>query len=322
MILVVGAGNFGMAIGYSIAQSGQEVALLSRNHERVNAINQSSTLPCYTAVRRPDNLTATLDIDNIQKARRIILAIPTQQVRDFIKKNVCLFPNVPLLLLQKGIEKETCLLPVAVVEEYLTNDISVLSGPNFAEEILEGRPTATTISAFDENLAVEWAKLFRTDNFRPYIHGDPIGAQLGGAIKNVIAIACGVVKGLGLGDNTMSATITRGLAEMVRLGVALGAKKETFLGLAGIGDLTLTCQSTKSRNLRFGMALAKKEKWEETVHGTVEGYHTAFSIEKIMHQYKIEMPISECVLKLIREQILPNEVVSCLMSRDLKREVF
>lgn len=322
MILIIGAGHFGMAIGCSLARSGQEVTLLSRNPERVVSINESRTFPGHTMVKRPENLTATLDTNKIKDAGRIILALPTQQVRDFLKKNSLLFPNVPLLLLQKGIEKETCLLPIAVVQEYLANDIAVLSGPNFAEEILKGVPTATTIAAFDEDFAMNWAKLFKTDSFRPYIHQDPIGAQLGGAIKNVVAIACGVVKGLGLGDNTLSAIITRGLAEMVRLGMTLGARKETFLGLAGIGDLTLTCQSIQSRNLRFGIALAKKEKWDESIHGTLEGYHTAFSIEKLMSQHKIEMPISECVLRLIREQILPKDVVLSLMSRDLKREMF
>ncbi|MDP3936399.1 MAG: NAD(P)H-dependent glycerol-3-phosphate dehydrogenase [Alphaproteobacteria bacterium] len=322
MIVVIGAGNFGTAIAHSIARNGHEIVMLSRNPDRVATLNSGNTLPDYPSVVRPVTLSATLDTHIITKALRIIIALPTQQTRLFLEAHHQRFNDAPVLLLQKGIEKETGLLPSQIVSQYLNLEVSVLSGPNFSDEILMGVPTATTISSNKESTALEWATLFKSNSFRPYVQTDMIGAHIGGAVKNVIAVACGVVQGLQLGDNTTAAIITRGLAEMARLGNALGAKKETFLGLSGLGDLTLTCHSLKSRNLRFGMALAKGEYWDESAQGTVEGYHTAFSLEKLSKKHGIEMPISQCVLKLIRNEILPQDIVSTLMSRELKQEVF
>lgn len=322
MIVVVGAGRFGIAIAHTIARNNHTITLLSRHTDRVAAINSTSTIPDYPMVQKPFTLAATTNVDILKTAQGIILALPTQQLRIFLDKHASLFANVPILLLQKGIEKETGLLPSAVVSLYIKAPLSILSGPNFADEILMAIPTATVIASTVESVALKWATLLKSNTFRPYVQSDIIGTQIGGAIKNVIAIAGGVVKGLKLGDNTMAAIITRGLAEMVRVGVAMGAKKDTFLGLSGIGDLTLTCQGEKSRNLQFGMALARQEGWNESLQGTVEGYHTAFSIEKLRKAYKVEMPISECVLRLIRGQISPKDVVSALMGRDLKQEVF
>jgi glycerol-3-phosphate dehydrogenase (NAD(P)+) len=280
-------------------------------------------IPYYPMVKKAVTLSATTDITILTKAKRVVLALPTQQLRPFLEEYSSLFLNIPILLLQKGIEKESGLLPTAIVSQYLNTTISLLSGPNFADEILMGLPAAAAIACTtQEEAAVEWAKLLKSSTFRPYVQSDVIGMQVGGAVKNVIAIACGVVKGLKLGDNTLAAIITRGLAEMVRLGIVMGAKKETFLGLSGIGDLTLTCHGEKSRNLRFGVSLAKQESWDESTQGTVEGYHTVFSIETLMNKYKIEMPISEYVLKLIRKQIAPVDVISALMDRKLKQEVF
>lgn len=322
MIVVVGAGRFGMAIAHTIARNNHPVTLLSRHTERVDIINSTSTIPDYPMVQKPFGLRATTDLSVLKKTQQIVLALPTQQIRVFLDNHASLFSDAALLLLQKGIEKETGLLPSEIVSLYTKQSLSVLSGPNFADEILMQKPTATVIASTVESVALSWTALLKSNTFRPYVHSDIIGAQIGGAIKNVIAIAAGVVKGLELGHNTMAAIVTRGLAEMLRLGIAMGAKKDTFLGLSGIGDLTLTCHGEKSRNLQFGMALAREESWSESLQGTVEGYHTAFSIEKLSKTYKVEMPISECVLQLIRGDIKPKDVVSALMGRDLKREVF
>lgn len=322
MIVVIGAGSFGTAIAHSIARNGHEVVMVSRNSDRVIALSAGDRMPDYPSIMRPVTLSATLDTDIIAKAERIVIALPTQQTRSFLELHHHLFKDAPVLLLQKGIEKETGALPSEIVSQYLNAELAVLSGPNFADEILRGMPTATTISSNNESIALDWATLFKSNSFRPYVQTDMIGAQIGGAVKNVIAVACGVVQGLQLGDNATAAIITRGLAEMARLGKAMGAKKETFLGLSGLGDLTLTCHSTKSRNLRFGMALAKGELWDESAQGTVEGYHTAFSLEKLSQTHGVEMPISQCVLKLIRNEIFPKDIVAALMSRDLKQEVF
>lgn len=322
MIVVIGAGSFGTAIAHCVARNGHDVTILSRNADRVAALNLNDVMPDYLSVKRPVTLSATCDVTVILRASRIIIALPTQQVRSFLKAHHQLFQNADILLLQKGIEKESGILPSQIVSEYLKTDIAVLSGPNFADEILMGCPTATTISADQESVALEWAKVLKSNTFRPYVQTDVMGAQIGGAVKNVIAVACGVVSGLELGHNATAAIITRGLAEMVRLGESMGARKQTFLGLSGIGDLTLTCNSTKSRNLRFGISLAKGEHWDETTQGTVEGYHTAFSLETLTQLHVVDMPISNCVLALIRNEISPRDVVNALMSRELKPEEF
>lgn len=322
MIVVIGAGSFGTAIAHCVARNGHNVTILSRNTDRVAALNLNDVMPDYPSVKRPETLSATCDGNVILRASRIIIALPTQQVRSFLMAHHQLFQNADILLLQKGVEKEAGVLPSQIVSQYLKTDIAVLSGPNFADEILMGCPTATTISADQESVALEWAKVLKSNTFRPYIQTDVIGAQVGGAVKNVIAVACGVVRGLQLGQNATAAIITRGLAEMVRLGESMGARKETFLGLSGIGDLTLTCNSAKSRNLRFGIALATGEHWNEATQGTVEGYHTAFSLETLGQLHKVDMPISSYVLALIRNEIPPLNVVKALMSRELKPEEY
>lgn len=321
MIVVIGAGGFGTAIAHCLARNGYEVVMVSRNSDRVAALNSGDTMPDYSSIIRPVTLSATLDTQVLSKAKRIVIALPTQQTRSFLELHHSYFNDVPVLLLQKGIEKETGALPSEIVSQYLNTELAVLSGPNFADEILMGMPTATTISSNNEPAALDWAMLFKSASFRPYVQTDMIGAQIGGAVKNVIAVACGVVHGLHLGDNSTAAIITRGLAEMARLGTAMGASKDTFLGLPGLGDLTLTCHSTKSRNLRFGIALANGERWDELTQGTVEGYHTAFSLENLSQKHGVEMPISQGVLKLIRNEISPKDIAYALMSRELKQEV-
>lgn len=322
MIAVIGAGSFGTAIAHCLARNGHDVRLVTRNAERAAALNEFSHIPDYPTVQRPANLRATADVHAIGKSEHIVMAIPTQKMRSFLKAYHELFRDSPVLLLQKGIEKETGLFPVEIAGAYLKGRLSVLSGPNFADEILMGMPTATTISSEGESVAVEWGNLFKSNTFRPYIQTDMIGAQVGGAVKNVIAVGCGIVQGLSLGQNATAAIITRGLAEMCRLGKALGAQTDTFLGLSCVGDLTLTCNSIKSRNLRFGIALAKSQSWDESVQGTVEGYHTAFSLELLIRKHGVNMPICETVRGLIDRRFLVKDVITKLMSRDLKQEVF
>lgn len=321
MIGVIGAGNFGTAIGYVLAKNGHDVCLLSRDSSRVQSLNQSDCIPGYDT-SRPETLSATLDIHSIQQASHIVVALPTQQVRGFLESYGSMLQNKPVLLLQKGVEKTSGKLPTEIVSEFLGGPLAVMSGPNFAAEIIKGFPTATVVASTHSHVAMAWADYLKSPMFRPYTHQDILGAQLAGAVKNVIAIACGVVKGLQFGDNTIAAIITRGLSEMVRLGVAIGAQKETFFGLAGMGDLTLTCNGSASRNLRFGIALAQQQPWDEAMDGTAEGYHTAFSLAALIETYNIDMPISRGVLRLIQHEISPQQAVSLLMERDLKQESF
>lgn len=322
MITVIGAGSFGLSTAYVLANSKEDVRLFTRKPERALEINSLNHVPGSSDVQRPENLSATNDPQDIKSAHRIILAIPTQQLRSVLTEYSVFVMQKPVLLLQKGIEKSTLKLPFEIMKEFGVENISVLSGPNFADEMLNGLPTATTISSMDIKAADAWASLFKSSVFRPYTHTDMKGAQIGGAIKNIVAIACGVVKGLGLGQNALSAIITRGLAEMVRLGVAMGAKQETFLGLSGVGDLVLTCNSEQSRNFRFGVSLAREENWDESINGTIEGYHTAFSTIQLAKKLGVQMPIADCVYQVINKKLLPKDAVSVLMQRNLKQEVF
>lgn len=320
MIGVVGAGNFGTAIAHCLARNGHRVTLVSRNQAGVDALNRSDTMIGYPTVAKPDTLDATTDIMALKNVHYIVLSVPTQYLRLFLTETVSLYDGQSFLLLQKGIEKETAQLPSHILQSFGIHALTVLGGPNFADEILTEVPTATTLASKDLTLAVRWAELLQSPTFRPYTHQDMMGVHVGGAIKNVIAIACGVVKGLALGENTLATVITRGLAEMVRLGVAMGAAAETFLGLSGIGDLTLTCHSLKSRNVRFGVALGTNQPWDEAVQGTAEGFHTAFSIETLMRQYAIDMPICASVIRLVRKEVSAQEAISTLMNRTLKHE--
>ncbi len=321
MISVIGAGRFGLAIAHVLSRNGHPVTVMSRRPEVIRQINIDRSMPGQTNLAVPELLSATNDIKTLQSSEKIVIAVPTQHLGSFLSEHQAHIPSVPCLLLQKGIERQTNKLPFEVVAAFINSNLSVLSGPNFAHEIIQKHPTATTIASSSAKSGFEWATLLQSKTFRPYVHTDVVGAQLGGALKNVIAIACGVVKGLNLGDNATAAIITRGMAEIVRLGVAMGANHETFLGLSGLGDLTLTCQGLQSRNLRFGMALAIQNSWDEAKDGTVEGYHTAFSCEYLQKSHNIDMPICQCVLGLIQGTIHPKDVAKLLMGRSIKHEV-
>lgn len=321
MIVVAGAGCFGLAIAYVLARNGHDVVAMTRRQNIVDQLNAHRTVPGYENIQAPKTLQMTTDVAVLEQATHVVLGVPTQHLRTFVHAQRTRLPVVPYLLLQKGIEKNTGLLPSEVVGSDLPGDVSVLSGPNFAHEMVMDLPTATTIASKNIELGFDWAKLFQSGVFRPYVHDDVVGAQVGGAFKNVIAIACGIVRGLGLGDNAAAAIITRGMAEMVRLGVAMGANLETFLGLSGLGDLTLTCQGDQSRNFRFGKALAVQNVWDEATDGTVEGYHTAFSVAQLQEKHNVSLPISECVLALIKGTLHPKEVMMELMERSIKEEV-
>ena len=256
---------------------------------------------------------------------RIVIAAPCDALRAVLRS---LQPyrarSLKLCMACKGLEPKTLRLNHSIAAECLPDaPVAVLSGPSFAREVAEGLPTAVTIAATERQTAAEFAALFHSEVFRVYTHDDVVGAEVGGAVKNVMAIAAGVADGLRFGANARAALIARGLAEITRLGIALGGRAETFTGLAGLGDLVLTCTDDQSRNRRFGLALAAGKTAEQArrdIGETVEGLRTARVVCELAARRGIAMPISEQVLQIIDGEVSPRQAVTNLLTRDRKEE--
>jgi len=275
----------------------------------------------------PPNLAAYPNIEEcLSGARDILVAVPSHGLRDtLLKIKPLLKPDSRVCWATKGFELRTGKLPHQVAAEVLGDDrpMAVLSGPTFAKEVGAGLPTAMTIAANDGDFADALAKALSSDNFRAYTSDDLIGVEVGGAVKNVLAIAAGMSDGLGFGANTRIALINRGLVELMRLGVALGATKETFMGLAGMGDLVLTCTDNLSRNRRMGLALASGmsiEEAQEEIQQVVEGVLAAKAVREVADKLGVEMPICEQVYQILYENASPRKAVEALMARKLKSE--
>jgi glycerol-3-phosphate dehydrogenase (NAD(P)+) len=259
-------------------------------------------------------------------ARDVLIAVPSRGLRGILKKIRPLLENGERVCwATKGFELPTGKLPHEVVQEVLGRNraLAVLSGPTFAKEVGEGLPTALTIAANDETFANDLARALSGDNFRAYTSTDIVGVEVGGAVKNVIAIGAGISDGLGFGSNTRIALINRGLAEMTRLGVALGAKPDTFVGLAAMGDLVLTCTDNQSRNRRLGLALASGktiEQAQEEIQQVVEGVRAAKAVHQVADRLQVEMPICQQVYRILYQDVPPLEAVRALMTRALKAE--
>ena len=275
----------------------------------------------------PDNVEAFIELEEcLRGVRDILVAVPSHGFRDTLEAiRPLLQGGARVCWATKGFELHTGKLPHVVAAEVLGADrpVAVLSGPTFAKEVGEGLPTALTIAANDAAFAQDLAVTLSGDNFRAYTSDDMVGVEVGGAVKNVLAIGAGMSDGLGFGANTRVALITRGLVEMTRLGVALGAKRETFMGLAGMGDLMLTCTDNLSRNRRMGLALAEGksvEQAQEDIQQVVEGVLAAQAVHEVAEKLGIEMPICYQVYRILYEGASPREVVGALMRRDLKSE--
>lgn len=308
---VIGAGAFGSALSFVSAKN-QLTKLYGRS---INIENPF--FPKYPSISLPTQLILTNSLEELSDVAAIILAIPTQSLRDFLTKNSHFLQQKPILLTQKGIEKGSQKLVFEIFESVLNTPYAVLSGPNFAIEILEEKITATTIASKDNAVADFWINALGSDVFRPYKSNDVVGTQLSGAMKNIIAIACGVAEGLDLGRNAHAAIQTRGLAEIVRLGIAMGANLETFMGLSGVGDLTLTCSSSKSRNMSYGYSLAHHELWSGEL---AEGVHTSYSIRNLAHQHNVKLVVCETVAQLLAREITLGEAIKMLTHRPFKKE--
>jgi glycerol-3-phosphate dehydrogenase (NAD(P)+) len=326
---VIGAGSWGTAFAKVLNDGGNEVVLWARRPEIAEAIRDTGANPEYfSAYPLGERVSATADpAEALKDAELIFLAVPSQTVRGNMAAFAPHFdPGATVISLMKGIELGSTLRMSQVIMQTsgLPEDrVAVVSGPNLAPEIIAQQPTATVVACVDEERATRVQKALFTPYFRPYTNDDVIGCELGGAVKNVIALAYGMASAMGMGDNTKATLITRGLAETSRLGVALGADPLTFAGLAGLGDLVGTCSSPMSRNRTFGEHLGEGKSLEEAqreTRYTAEGVKSCLAIRDLARSAGVEMPITEQVERVCHEGVDPRRAVAALMSREIKSE--
>lgn len=324
---VVGAGSWGTALAIHLAREGHPTRLWGRDGAQLDAMRQARRNERYLpGAEFPDSLQATQGLaEALEGARDALIAVPSHAFRatlESIKPH--LGTHTRIAWATKGFEIETGLLPHQVAREVLgARPGAVLSGPTFAKEVGAGLPTAMTVASEDEGFARELALRLSGPNFRAYTQGDIMGVEVGGAVKNVIAIGSGIADGMGFGANTRVALITRGLAEMMRLGVALGAVRETFMGLAGLGDLVLTCTDDQSRNRRFGMALGRGRSLSEAqggIHQVVEGLPAARAVNDVAQRLAVDMPICREIYRVMHEGKPVRAAVQALMGREVRSE--
>jgi glycerol-3-phosphate dehydrogenase (NAD(P)+) len=325
----MGAGSWGTAFGTVLADAGGEVVVWAKDDELADRISRTHENPAYhPGIRLPDTLRATTDLAAaLDGAELVVLAVPAQALRGLLAGWAPLLPSGAVVVsLLKGVELGTTKRMSEVVVEVTGIDparVAVVSGPNLAGEIVLRQPAATVVACIDESVGKLLQEACRTPYFRPYTNLDVVGVELGGAIKNVIAIGNGVAAGMGFGENAQASLITRGLAEMTRLGVALGADPTTFAGLAGIGDLIATCTSPLSRNRTFGVNLGSgmtPAEAEAAMRQTCEGVKSCRPILELAHAHGVDLPITAAVVQVIHEGLPPSAMVRALMSRDPKPE--
>jgi len=319
MIWVLGAGAFGTALAISLAQNGP-VTLWARDADHAEHMNTSGeNAQRLPGCPLPDALTVTSDLSALPAGVPCLLAVPTQKLRGLLESHANILSNRPLIACCKGIELTTGLSPTRIIEATTSDAVAaVLTGPSFAADIARGLPTALTLACADADQGKVLQSQLSTPNLRLYRTTDVIGAELGGALKNVMAIGCGAVIGAGLGESARAALMTRGFAEMQRLAQALGADPDTLAGLSGFGDLTLTCSSDQSRNYRFGQSLGRKEPFDPSI--TVEGAATAQAAMKMAREAGIDAPVTHAVVALSTGQLQVDQVMDMLLSRPLKEE--
>ncbi|MFT4044335.1 MAG: NAD(P)H-dependent glycerol-3-phosphate dehydrogenase [Gordonia sp. (in: high G+C Gram-positive bacteria)] len=330
--VVMGAGSWGTATAKVLADAGTETILWARRDELAAEINTKHTNSAYLAgIELPATLTATsVAAEALPGADVVVCAVPSQALRaNLTQWRPHLDPGVTLVSLAKGIETATLMRMSEVIAEMTdkpASQIAVLTGPNLAREIAEEQPAATVIACTDPARAKTLQDMFSTRYFRPYTNTDVVGCEIGGAVKNVIALACGMAGGIGFGQNTLATIITRGLAETIRLGLALGAEIETFAGLAGIGDLVATCSSPLSRNRTFGAHLGQGESVAQALAATngqvAEGVKSCTSVRALADKHQVSMPLTEAVDRVCHGGMSVAEAISSLLGRRTKPEIY
>ena len=327
-ISVIGAGGWGTTLACLLSNKGYDVTLWVREKNVAEEINNTRINSAYLPdITLPDDLRITHSIDDaVKKARYVLNAVPAQYTRAVFKEAFPFIPDQAIIIsASKGIERGTLLTVSCILKELSAHPVAVLSGPSFAKEVIKKLPAAVTLATEDKNIGFILQEMFNINNFRVYTHDDIVGVEIGGALKNVMAIASGISDSLGLGNNARASLITRGLVEMTRLGVAMGAKEKTFSGLSGIGDLVLTCTSPLSRNYTVGIKLGQGMKLKEILDQTrsvAEGVATAESAFELSKKYNIEMPIIEQVYRVLYKDKDPVLAVKDLLERSLKTEFY
>ncbi len=327
-IAVLGGGSWGTALAIQLARAQQPVVLWDISSQHLQAMQKNRVNQIYLpGIPLPDNLGFESDLHSLVKqSDTLLLAIPSHAIRDFLKQiSADIKPEQAIVWATKGLEEHSGKLIHQIVNEMLPqcSQIAVISGPTFAGEVARDLPTAVTVAASTTTMADHVASYLHYGNFRVYTSEDMTGVELGGALKNVLAIAAGIADGLGFGANTRAALITRGLAEIMRLGLTMGAHAETFMGLAGLGDLVLTCTDDQSRNRRMGLALAEGlsiEQARDRIGQAVEGVKTAREAWKLAQQHQVDMPIFEQTYAVLYEGKAPRDAVHDLLTREAKSE--
>jgi len=326
---IIGAGSWGTALAQSIAESGRQATLWAREPEIARAINEESENKVYLPAQfLSPNVRATTALEDLKGSDALLLVVPAQHVRDVLRtmRGIGLGEGKPIVICAKGIEIETGDLMSQVAFEEMPNAVvGILTGPTFAREVAAGLPCAVTVAAKDKDVAQQIRDAVASKNLRPYATDDLIGAQIGGAVKNVIAIACGIVMGLGLGENARCALMTRGLAEMGRLASAMGGRKETLMGMCGVGDLVLTSSSLQSRNYSLGVSIGEGRQLEDILgerkgKAVTEGVYTAEAMTTMARKHAVEMPISEAVYHCLSGKMNIEEAIQDMLERPLRSE--
>ena len=322
-IAVVGGGAWGTALAQVAAHGGRDTLLWALEDDVVSAINRIHENPVYLKGQKlSPSIKATGNFSDLAGCDAWLVVTPAQHMRAVLGRLPC--PDMPLILCSKGIEEGSGELLHQVARSVCpTSPIAVLSGPTFAHEVAAGLPTAVTVASEDADLAERIRDRLGNPGFRIYLSDDVAGAEVGGAVKNVLAIACGIVEGKGLGQNARAALIARGFAEMTRFGLAYGARRETLAGLSGLGDLVLTCSSTSSRNFSLGKGIGEGARPAELLadrRTVAEGAFTAPVLKRAADELDVDMPIVAAVNALLSEDASVDEVVGELLSRPLRRE--
>lgn len=328
-IAVLGAGSWGTALALLLARAGSDVQLWGHEPEHIQQLNSEGVNRRFLpGIPLPENLKAYDSIEeSLCDAHDILVVVPSHAFRETLQKLApYLQPKQRIAWACKGLEQESAKFLHEVFSEELGDEIptAVVSGPTFAREVAEGLPTAVTVASNDQRFAIEFAETLHDDHLRAYTSSDVTGVELGGAIKNVLAIAAGIADGLGFGANTRAALITRGLNELIQLGVASGGRAETFMGLAGLGDLVLTCTDNQSRNRRFGLALGKGSSVDEaraSIDQVIEGIESSREAKRRAAMAGVEMPICDQVYKVIFEGLAPQQAVQSLLGREQRPEL-
>lgn len=325
-ITVMGSGAWGTALALVLVDNGHDVTLWTYKSEQANEMRTLRTNSRLKGVELPAELRISDDLASVSNSDMIVMATPSFAVRDTARMIEPLVrDDVILVTVSKGVERDTALSMSQIIEQEMKGKGSVvaLSGPSHAEEVARRVPTGCVAASNDLKAASITQDAFMNNAFRVYTNGDIVGVELAAALKNVLALSCGISDGLGLGDNTKALLMTRGMTEMARLGVALGGHKETFAGLSGMGDLIVTCTSVHSRNRRCGILIGQGKSVSEAIRevgATVEGYYAAFSARQLAQKMGVEMPICECAYQILYENQPVGSVVEQLMTRNKRCE--